>query len=244
MATITAARDTGQRMRDHGGVTRVQDAAELRTLRQAWATFLRYRSPQLLALQLALALALRLGLLVRGGLESLSPWDLAMWPLMLLLIWPLQEWVLHKHVLHLRPRELFGRRIDPEFAQAHRAHHRAPGHIQTILLPSRLLGLAVPVHVGLWLWLMPSVDLACSGIAAYGAAALHYEWIHYLTHTSVTPRSRWFRKVRRNHRYHHYKNERFWHAFTVPLVDDLFGTAPDPTSVETSKTARTLGVEE
>ena len=229
---------------DDGVVTRVQDASELRSLRGAWATFIGYRSPQLLVLKLALVVGVRLILLARAGLHSLSVWDLALWPLILLVIWPLQEWVLHKQVLHLRPREVFGRRIDPEFARAHRAHHRAPGHIQTILLPPRLLGFAMLVHVGVWLLLMPTVDLAFSGMAAYVAAALHYEWIHYLTHTSVAPRSRWFRKVRRNHRYHHYKNERYWQAFTMPMVDELFGTAPDPTRVETSKTARTLGVDD
>jgi sterol desaturase/sphingolipid hydroxylase (fatty acid hydroxylase superfamily) len=100
------------------------------------------------------------------------------------------------------------------------------------------------VTVGLWWLLMPAPGLALTAMISFGAAALHYEWVHYMTHTSVAPRSGWFRRVRRNHRYHHFKSERYWYGFTLPLVDTLLGTNPKPAGIETSATARTLGVDE
>jgi sterol desaturase/sphingolipid hydroxylase (fatty acid hydroxylase superfamily) len=110
-------------------------------------------------------------------------------------------------------------------------------------LPTRVIVPLIPVNVGLWWLVMPTTSLAWTAMISFGGAALLYEWIHYLTHTSVTPNTRWFRKVRRNHRYHHYKNERYWYAFVLPQVDTLFGTDPRPQEVETSATARNLGVE-
>jgi sterol desaturase/sphingolipid hydroxylase (fatty acid hydroxylase superfamily) len=50
--------------------------------------------------------------------------------------------------------------------------------------------------------------------------------------------------LQRRHRLHHFKDEHNWLGFTVPYVDDLFGTAPDPSSIPTSPTVRTLGIED
>jgi hypothetical protein len=68
-----------------------------------------------------------------------------------------------------------------------------------------------------------------------------YEWTHYLVHSDYRPRSRWYRSVWRNHRLHHYKNEHYWFTVTsAGTADRLFGTYPDPTTVEKSATAKNL----
>jgi hypothetical protein len=223
---------------------KVEDARTIRTRRQALAVFFSYPSPRVLAIQLAVVLGLRLRLAAGGGAGALSWTDLAVAVAIMGVLWPVQEWFLHQYVLHLRPRELAGRRFDPFFARKHRAHHRKPHHLPDVFLPLRVVLPLVPPTLLTWWWLMPTPGLALTAMSAYGGAALAYEWIHYLTHTSVQPQSGWFRRVRRNHRYHHYKNERYWHGFTLPLVDTIFGTNPNPSEVETSKTARTLGVTE
>jgi hypothetical protein len=221
----------------------VDDARTIRSLRQAWTVFLQYPSPRLLALHLIIALRWRLLVLADEGLASLTWWDLAIPMLVFGVVWPLTEWVLHKYVLHLRPRELFGRRFDPYFARKHRDHHGEPWHLPHVFLPARVvLTVVPPVLLLVWL-LIPPPGLALTTMVTLTAVALHYEWIHYLTHTSVPPRTEWFRRVRRSHRYHHFKNERYWYGFTLPLVDRLLGTSPSPTQIETSKTARTLNVE-
>ena len=66
-----------------------------------------------------------------------------------------------------------------------------------------------------------------------------YEWTHFLIHTAYRPRSRDYRSVWRNHRLHHFKNERFWHGITQNLSDRVLGTLPDHRDVPKSKTART-----
>ena len=71
-----------------------------------------------------------------------------------------------------------------------------------------------------------------------------YEWVHYLTHTNLQAENQVCTANFRNQWLHHFKHEAYWHAFTVPFVDTVFGFGnPDPTTVKKSKTVRTLGVE-
>ena len=67
-----------------------------------------------------------------------------------------------------------------------------------------------------------------------------YEWIHFLIHTSYVPRSRWYKRVWRNHRLHHFKNERYWHGITNTISDTVLGTNPDQREIERSPTARAI----
>jgi hypothetical protein len=70
---------------------------------------------------------------------------------------------------------------------------------------------------------------------------LLYEWTHYLIHSDYKPRTRAYKAVWRNHRLHHYKNEHYWFTVTTTATADrLFGTYPDPATVETSPTAKDL----
>jgi hypothetical protein len=158
------------------------------------------------------------------------------------IVWPLQEWFAHKFVLHARPRRIAGRKVDPYVARYHRRHHRDPWDLQYTFLPVWLPLVMIPVNVAAWFALTPTTKAAWTGIAAYGTAAALYEWTHFLTHVSYKPRRWWYRTLQRRHRLHHFKNEYLWLGFTVPFVDDLFRTAPDPSTVEVSPTVRTLGV--
>jgi hypothetical protein len=77
-------------------------------------------------------------------------------------------------------------------------------------------------------------------VTAYVLIAF-YEWIHFLIHTSHVPRSRYYRRVWRNHRLHHFKNEHYWHGITNTISDTVLGTNPDQKTVPKSGTARSLG---
>jgi hypothetical protein len=218
------------------------DARTIRTHDEALRVFMAQPSARILAFQLALLIRIRMRLAAGEPSWALSWADPAVVAGIVLVLWPLQEWLLHKYLLHLRPREFAGRRFDPLFARKHREHHAQPWHLPDIFLPVRVILPLIPVSVGLWWLVMPTPALAVTAMASFGAAALLYEWIHYLTHTNVPPRTGWLRKVRRNHRYHHYKSEHYWYGFVIPQVDTLLGTDPDPRTIETSPTARTLGV--
>lgn len=159
------------------------------------------------------------------------------------LYWPLQEWFLHMNVLHIKPRQLGRFRFDPWFARVHRWHHRHPDVLERVFLPTSLILLLTPIHWALWHLILPPPQ-AATGVICMTFAAGIYEWVHYLVHTPYKPQSTWFGTVRRNHMLHHFKSEHYWHAFTVPLVDTLFGTNPDPASIDRSPTCRTLGVDD
>ena len=76
-------------------------------------------------------------------------------------------------------------------------------------------------------------------VAGVVAGYLWYDMTHWWTHAGK-PRSAWGKLVRRNHMRHHFKHERYWFAFTWPYFDTWFGTDPDPKTIETSPTVRTL----
>lgn len=203
------------------------------TLADARREFVALPSGRLLAVQTAAFAALRVGLGRFDRRDAALVGAVAAW-------WPLQEWLAHKHILHAEPREIAGRTVDPVVSQLHRAHHQDPW--RNVGLPMGFLAAAVPVHIGAWLLATRDRRRALTGMAAYSGATLLYEWTHFLTHTAYRPKRSWFRRLQRRHRLHHFKDEHQWYGFTVPYVDDAFGTAPDPSTIPTSPTVRTLGI--
>lgn len=199
--------------------------------------FLNMRSARLIAAKLLLLVG------VRAGLGSFTFVDAIIFP-SVVVFWSFQEWFLHKHLLHAKPRQVLGMTIDPDFARKHREHHRRPWDLDFIGLPTRVLAVTMPLNVLAWWALMPTLPQAVTGMAAFTAMALLYEWTHFLTHTTYRPRSRFYAELCQAHRRHHFKNEHYWYGFTLPLVDKLLRTAPDHRSVPTSQTCRTLGVDE
>lgn len=204
-------------------------------LTEALAVFLRHRSGRILAIQVLVTAGLRVALGRFTRRDAALAAGIALW-------WPLQEWLAHRYVLHAPPRTVAGRTLDPIVARYHRAHHADPWNPRFAMLPDWFIVPAVPLHVLLWLVLAPTRRLAVTGMLAFGTAALAYEWTHFLTHTAYRPKHSWYRRLQRRHRLHHFKDENLWLGFTVPWVDDLLGTAPDPTTVPTSPTVRTLGI--
>lgn len=154
--------------------------------------------------------------------------------------WPLQEWGAHRWLLHLRPRTVLGVRIDPYFARTHRAHHRDPRRVDPTLLPVRVILGAIPGSMAAFRVLVSDPRARRTAMATYATMALVYEWTHLLVHTGYRPRSAFYKRIRRNHRLHHYRNEGYWYGFTLPHVDALLGTEPDPRAVPFSPTARDL----
>ncbi len=154
---------------------------------------------------------------------------------------PLTEWVIHVVLLHWRPRRLGRWRLDPRVSREHRAHHADPRDLDLVFIPLPTL-----------LWTIAGIGIvtalvargAAPGwtfVAVEGGLGLTYEWIHYLIHTDYRPRGRAYRAIWRNHRLHHYKNEHYWFTVTTAgTADRLLGTDPDPATVPTSPTARSV----
>jgi hypothetical protein len=204
-------------------------------LAAAAAEFLRHPSARIFAIQAVVLAVVRAAM---GGLHRRDATIAAA----VVAWWPLQEWLAHRLILHAPARTIAGRRWDPAAARYHRAHHANPWDIGYTMLPMWVVLPALPLNALLWLVIAPTRRTAVTGMLASAAVALNYEWIHFLTHTAYRPRRSWFRRLQRRHRLHHFKNENLWLGFTVPYVDDLLGTAPDPATVPTSPTVRSLGV--
>ena len=204
------------------------------TLRAAMRLFFSHRSPWLLILILA-------ALLISRFFDStpLSSSECLI-ALSASLYWPFQEWWMHRWLLHLKPYQLFGRRIEPSFARLHRLHHEDPKDIPLSFLPTSTIFGALVGFSGLVYWLSGSLALTLSWMSAATGSTLLYEWVHFLTHTDYRPRGRYYRAIWKLHRWHHYKNEAYWFSFTVPWIDRLFGTGPDPKEVPKSPTVQKL----
>ena len=72
------------------------------------------------------------------------------------------------------------------------------------------------------------------------AMALLYEWSHFLIHTDYKPKTRAYRHLYDNHRWHHYRNEHYWFGITSTIGDQVLRTAPGRDDVPVSATAKSL----
>jgi hypothetical protein len=211
------------------------DAARVHTIEQAVKLFYRFPSPWILT-------ALTLGFLAaRIAFGAWSHWDAVI--LAALIAWqPFQEWLIHVYLLHWRPRRFLGRTLDPRIAARHRAHHEDPSDLPIVFMPIDAMLTSIVVQTALLGWLMPTWQLALTALFVASAIGLVYEWTHFLIHTSYRPRGAFYRRIWRYHRLHHFKNEHYWFGVTMHQGDRVLGTLPDHREVETSPTARNLGL--
>ncbi|WP_407671077.1 sterol desaturase family protein [Nocardia stercoris] len=204
------------------------------TLRAAAREFARHPSPWMIGVTLMVSLTARI---------LLGDWQItdAIVPVAIIGLFPMYEWVIHVTILHWRPRTLGPLTLDSELAREHRKHHVDPRAIPLIFIPTRSLAVVIAVLAAIALLVFPRVALGLTFVLTVTVVGLVYEWTHYLIHTDYKPKHAMYRAIWRNHRHHHYKNEHYWFTVTTAnTADRLFGTAPDPAAVPTSRTARHL----
>jgi fatty acid hydroxylase family protein len=207
------------------------------TLRSEASVFSRHASPRIIAVTLAALIPARL------ALGHWRWWDLII-GMGVLAGAPFGEWVIHVFVLHFRPREVLGRPFDPVAARYHRAHHRDPRDLRYLFIPLQVLIPVLVVWSALTFFVADNMRLAFTAELVGFAFIFGYEWTHHLIHSTYVPRTSAYRHIWRNHRLHHYKNERYWFGITSDLSDRVLHTNPDKEAVATSPTAMTLGLEE
>jgi Fatty acid hydroxylase superfamily len=208
------------------------------TMGEAWRVFFlgSYNGPRLVAVVIAVMSYWRVLLLLADAAAAATPAPAPLWSGVLLLLgndgvifvatilfWCLQEHFLHDKLLHCSEKwDWYGRQI-------HAAHHARPYH-HVALDPAWLmltwLGVA---HVLLRFVLFPSsLSLALTATVAYASAGLWYEFLHYIVHTKVrfANKDSYLRHMKDHHARHHLVDHRYWLGFSLPAVDDLFGTNP------------------
>jgi hypothetical protein len=208
---------------------------DIKTPREAWRVFSRKRAPRMLFTAVVLALAARIALGDVG-------WRDAVAVAAMLVIYPFGEWAIHVYLLHSK--------LDLVTTRSHMEHHADPQDLDLINFgPSEALAillLAAPFTVALSAALvaplpgpLPLEPFVTELATAYVLIAF-YEWVHFLIHTSHVPRSRYYKRVWRNHRLHHFKNENYWHGITNTISDTVLRTNPDQSKIERSPTARAI----
>jgi Fatty acid hydroxylase superfamily len=203
------------------------------SLREAAAIFLRHGSPRVLLTALGATAAARI------WFGAWSLWDLV--PVAAVAaFWPVLEWLIHVFILHAKPIQIGRFTFDGRVPRKHRAHHRDPWNAELVFIPFHSFSYALPLVVLLCFALTPTTQLALTALAVFLLGALHYEVVHFLIHTRVDPRGAYYRRLWRNHRLHHFKNERHWYGVTRLEADRLLRTAPEAAGVATSPTARSL----
>ncbi|MCA9562780.1 MAG: sterol desaturase family protein, partial [Myxococcales bacterium] len=224
-------------MNQHADQTRQYSSEENRTrasrpetkrLGQAFRVFLRYPTPAIISTLFVVSSFVRL------VLGRWSAWDLVA-SAIVVGYWPFQEWFAHKYLLHLKPFRFLGRTIDIYPAARHRAHHQNPSDFSLVFLPWHVPLIAFAAFVGLGYLVFHSFALTMTIMTTFSAVALAYEWIHFITHTDYVPKTAYMRRIWRNHRLHHYKNEHYWFSFTMPAMDEWMGTGGPHDQVEKSE---------
>ena len=160
----------------------------------------------------------------------------------MLVIYPFGEWAIHVYLLHSK--------VNLASTRSHMQHHADPYNLNLInfgpLEALAILFLAAPFSVAISAAIvaplpgaLPVGPFVTELAVAYLLIAF-YEWIHFLIHTSHVPRSRYYKRVWRNHRLHHFKNEHYWHGITNTISDTVLRTNPDQKKIAKSGTARSL----
>ena len=228
-----AASDARVRVRaDESALTtsRRTDTSLIAVFRAFW----RYPSPWMISGVLIALLACRIAW---GDWRVSDVWA----PLVLLASFPVLEWLIHVFVLHWRPRKVAGVVLDTLLAKKHREHHADPRDVPLVFIPWKTLVWVIVGYNTAALLAFPRVGQALTFMVTVATTGLVYEWTHYLIHSDYRPRSTAYKAVWRNHRLHHYKNEHYWFTVTTTAsADRLLGTYPDPATVRTSPTAKSL----
>jgi hypothetical protein len=203
-----------------------------RTLAEARREFLHHLSPRILLACLALALILR------TVVGEFSWWNVLPF-VAVVAAQPFLEWTIRVFILHARPKQIAGRTFDSVVARDHRLHHQDPRDLPLIFIPFRWVGYLIG-SVLLGGLLIPEWPMRTSFYVAAFAMAVIYEWSHFLIHTDYKPKTRMYRHLYDNHRWHHYRNEHYWFGITSTVGDQVLRTAPGRDDVPVSRTAKNL----
>jgi hypothetical protein len=154
--------------------------------------------------------------------------------LVTIMVWWIQEYFFHRVLLH-SPFDWIGKNI-------HKGHHERDYFHVSIDPPALLLGWLFAAHLILKSFM--AWHLCLTATIGYAIAGLFYEWSHYIVHTKVrvpaknndddslvgsvsTVAAKLFTQMRDNHVRHHRVDDSYWFAFSIPSLDDAFGTNPD-----------------
>ena len=192
------------------------------------ATFFRHGATAALAI-----FAVALVALIAAGLAPFRLIDVAIGAL----LFYGSEYVMHRFAFHAAPARLaFVRRLQHRL---HYDHHVEPDRLDLLFLPLWFLVPNLAVTAALVALVLGPAATA-STMLGVAAAILHYEWTHFVAHTSLRPLTPLGRWIKAYHLRHHFISEKLWFGVSNPSLDFVFGTFRRPSEAKRSATVRKL----
>lgn len=133
--------------------------------------------------------------------------------------WSLFEYVFHRYVFHFRPEGRFQERL--QFI-LHGVHHQYPNDRDRLVMP---VTVSIPL-AALFGWGFVT-GLGAAGWAFFSgfvAGYLAYDMMHYAIHHAENVRNPLFRRIRRHHLAHHFRDTRAGFGVSTPFWDSVFGS--------------------
>ncbi len=133
--------------------------------------------------------------------------------------WTLFEYVFHRWVFHFRPKGPFQERL--QFIM-HGVHHQYPHDRDRLVMP---VTVSIPLALLLGWAFIGLLGTAGWGVfSGFAAGYLGYDMTHYAIHHAENVRNPLFRRIRRHHLAHHFRDTRAGYGVSSPLWDSVFRT--------------------
>ena len=201
----------------------------------AWRSFWRHPSPWMISSFLVGSVVARV--VVGGG----SWWELLI-PAALVALFPVIEWVIHVGILHWRPRRVGPVEIDSLLARKHREHHADPRDIPLVFIPWQVLAWLLPAYVVVALLAMPTPArrVVAAGVGLRAQVRLRVDPLPRAQRLPARSRGGSARCGATTGCTTTRTSTTGSRSPRAGTADRLFGTYPDPETVQTSGTAKNL----
>ena len=133
--------------------------------------------------------------------------------------WTLFEYFFHRFFFHFNATTPFQHKI---LFTIHGVHHQYPNDKDRLVMP---ISVSIPLAVLFGLLFVSTMGNAgWAFFAGFGIGYVSYDMMHYAVHHVQNSRSALFRKIKRHHMAHHYRDTRSGFGVSSYFWDRIFGT--------------------
>lgn len=133
--------------------------------------------------------------------------------------WTLFEYFFHRHFFHFNATTPLQHKI---LFTIHGVHHQHPNDKDRLVMP---ITVSIPLAALFGLLFVSTMgNMGWGFFAGFAAGYVSYDMMHYAIHHVRRPRSELFRRIRRHHLAHHFKDTRLGFGVSSCFWDRVFGT--------------------
>jgi len=131
------------------------------------------------------------------------------------------EYLVHRYLLHEFPK------LAPALYRGHVKHHQHPRELKYLFSPVHYDALIYSVYIPLVWLVFQRFAIVVAVVTGSLLFQIYYQWMHFVAHRPITPRTAWGKWMKKKHLLHHYKDEYSWYGVSHPVLDFVFGTNKD-----------------